>query len=254
MHWIREKILDRQLLAGTFLGLGSSVTAEITAHTGFDWILIDLEHGVGDRPQLVQQLQAIRGGTAAPLVRIQWNETPTFKRILDLGPSGVMIPFVNNAAEAEHAVESMLYPPDGVRGVAILTRASGFGQQFDQYFEEANKNLAVVAQIESVEGLKNAEAIAAVDRVDVLFIGPMDLSVSMGIPKQFDHPDFKAALAQVVGAAKNAGKAAGILAGSTAQLEGFIEAGFSFVACGSDASAVTAGMNNVMSAFERFRS
>lgn len=253
MNWIRQRVLERKLLAGTFLGLGSSLTAEIAAGSGFDWILVDLEHGAGDRPQLVGQLQAITGSPAAPVVRIHWNDQPTFKRILDLGASGIMVPFVSTPAEAEEAAASIQYPPEGERGVAILTRASGFGVHFDEYFEEANRNLLLVGQIESVEGVKNAEAIAAVDRVDVLFVGPMDLSVSLGIPRQFDHPDFRAALAEVVEACKKHGKAAGILAGAPAQLERFVEDGFTFIACGSDAGLVAAGMRNIVSSFDSLR-
>ncbi len=118
MKWIRQQVLDGELMVGTWLNLGSSLPAEMAGRAGFDWLLIDIEHGSGEYDSLVHQLQAVGGTPAAPLVRITWNEAPRFKRVLDLGPSGIMVPYVNSAAEAELAVASMRYPLRGVRGVA----------------------------------------------------------------------------------------------------------------------------------------
>jgi len=184
MKYIRERVLSGERMFGTWCNLGSHMTAEIAGLSGVDWVLIDLEHGSGDYDALVHQLQAVEGTPAAPLVRIAWNEPFRFKRILDLGASGIMVPWVNNAREAEIAAESMRYPPQGIRGVAMTTRATKFAAEFREYSSKANDNLLTIVQIERVEAVKNAEEIAAVDGVDVLFVGPLDLTTGMGIQAQ----------------------------------------------------------------------
>ena len=177
----------------------------------------------------------------------------TVKRILDLGASGIMTPYVNTADEARRAAAAMCYPPDGIRGVASSNRACGFGQDFEAYFGEANQNLLTVLQIETLTAVENADEIAAVEGADVLFVGPLDLSVSLGITRQFDHPDFRQAIKKVIAACKNHGKAAGILTHVPEMLGRFIEDGFTFVGCGSDGTAVAAGMKAFAQNFEPFR-
>ena len=149
MKWIRKKTLEGKVLGGVFLNLGSTLTAEIAGNAGLDWVLLDMEHGPGDHQVLLAQLQAIESTPAVALVRIAWNELPRFKRTLDLGPSGIMIPWINGPNEAQQAVTSMRYPPQGTRGVAGSPRAAGFGRNFKQYFQEANENLLTVVQIEN---------------------------------------------------------------------------------------------------------
>lgn len=250
MKYLRERVLRREVLAGTWLNLGSGLTAEIAGRAGFDWLLIDLEHGSGDEAHLLGQLQAISATEAAPIVRIVWNEAPRVKRTLDLGPSGIMIPYVNTAEEARRAVAAMRYPPQGVRGAARFTRAAGFSQDFDRYFAEANSNLLTVVQIETPQAVAQVEEIAAVDGVDVLFVGPLDLSVGLGIPQQYTHPDFRAALHRVSEAARQANKAAGILLASSDQIAPTVADGFTFLAVGSDGGMVAAGMKSLRSAFQ----
>jgi 4-hydroxy-2-oxoheptanedioate aldolase len=240
-------------MVGTWLNLGSSLTAEIAGRAGFDWVVIDLEHGVGDHESLVHQLQALSGTPAAALVRIAWNEAPRFKRVLDLGPAGVVVPYVTCAEEAKQAAAAMRYPPQGVRGVASMNRASGFAQQFDAYFAEANEGLLTVVQIETETALASADEIAAVAGVDVLFVGPMDLSVSLGIPLQYDHPRFRAALARVCEACREAGKAAGILLGQAGQIRDTIAVGFTFIGLGSDGLVVAEGMRELASALRQHK-
>lgn len=253
MKYIRKRVLAGELVTGTWLNLGSSLTAEIAGRAGFDWLLIDMEHGAGDQESLVHQLQAIDIGPSVALVRIAWNEAPRFKRALDLGPGGIMVPYINTPEEARQAAAAMRFSPTGVRGAARFNRAVAFGQDFETYFAEANDNLLTVIQIESPEAVANAEAIAAVDGVDVLFIGPLDLSVNMGMMGQFQHPEFRAALAKVVAAAKGAGKAAGILLANPDLLPQTIADGFTFVAVGSDGHCVASGMKNILSAFAPYR-
>ncbi len=249
MATYRQRVLKREILKGTFINLGSSITVEIAGKAGFDWLLIDLEHGVGDHETLVHQLQATGNTNAEPFVRIAANETPRYKRVLDLGARGVMVPWVSNVEEAELAVISMRYPPQGIRGVASLNRACQFGQDFDNYYATANEELVTVVQIETVEAVENAGAMAAIDGIDVLFVGPTDLTTNYGISRQFDHPTYREAVAKVNAACISAGKAAGILLANTGQIKQAKEDGFTFIAVGSDGGVLANGMKNLVEAF-----
>jgi 4-hydroxy-2-oxoheptanedioate aldolase len=253
VKFLRQKVLSGALCAGVWCNLGSSITVEIAGRSGFDWILIDLEHGAGDIESLRGQLQGAEGTSSVPIVRIKWNEPPLFKRVLDLGASGVMVPYVSNADEATRAAASVRYPPEGIRGVAKNVRATGFGRDFGEYFAKANDNLLTVVQIETKEAIENLGEIAAVHGVDVLFVGPLDLSVSLGIPEQTDHPVFREALAKVAGACQNSGKAAGILIPDVEKIEQVISDGFTFIGVGSDLGIVSAGMKNAADHVERYK-
>jgi len=229
-------------LTGFWLNLGSSLTAEMAGLAGFDWVLLDHEHGAGGEETMLHQLHAVAATPATCLVRIAANEAPRFKRALDAGAAGIMVPYVSTPGEARAAVNAMRYPPRGTRGVAKLTRPSVFGANFDAYFENAHEWLVTLTQIETVEALANAEAIAAIDGVDVLFVGPMDLTTSMGIPGRYDDPRFHEALRTVAEAAKSAGKAAGILLLDPANLPLCRELGYTVLALGSDGGSVAAGL------------
>lgn len=250
---IRPRVLNGELLTGTFLNLGSTLTTEMAGNSGFDWLLLDVEHGGGSHSHLIPQIQVTGATPAAPFVRIENNDPPRFKRVLDLGASGIMVPYVSTVEEAEQAVASMRYPPRGIRGVAKLNRGASFGVEFDEYFERGHELLTTVVQIETTQALDNIEDIAAVDGVDVLFVGPLDLSVNLGIPQQFDDPKFLQAKDRVVQAAKNAGKASGILLLSPDQVAPTVESGFTFIALGSDGGLVANGMRQLASAFDAFR-
>ena len=245
MNYIRRRVLGGELMVGVGCVLGSSLTAEMAGRAGFDWLWLDLEHGSGDYMALLHQVQAISGTAAAPVVRVRWNEPPLFKRVLDLGVAGVVVPWVNTRAEAEQAARAMRFPPEGVRGVARLNRATGFGEQFDAYFASANENLLTVVQIETAEAVRNAPEIAAVPGVDVLFVGPLDLSVSLGAPNQTEHPQFREALDRVLGACRAQGKAAGIMVPREDMMEQLVEQGFTFLVAGSDGGFVAAGLRRL---------
>ncbi len=252
MNWIRQRVLSGELVAGTWLNLGSSLTAEIAGKAGFDWVVLDLEHGAGDHESLVHQQQAVAGTPAAPIVRVAWNEAPRFKRVLDLGAAGVVVPYVTCAAEAKAAAAAMRYPPQGVRGVAGMNRACDFGD-FDAYAACANDQLLTVVQIECEPALTDLEAIAAVEGVDVLFVGPMDLSFSLGIPQQYDHPRFRAALKQVSDTARAAGKAAGILLMRREQIDDVLPLGFTFIGLGSDGGILAKGMKETAEVLRSYK-
>jgi 2-keto-3-deoxy-L-rhamnonate aldolase RhmA len=244
----RTRVLAREWLAGSWLNLGSPITAEMAGLAGFDWVLLDHEHGPGSDTTIVTQLQAVSGTPAAALVRIAANDPARFKRVLDAGAHGVMVPYVNIAAEAQAAVTAMRYPPRGVRGVAKLTRATGFGADFDPYFAHAHEWLVTLPQIETAESVNNVEAIAAIDGVDVLFVGPMDLTTSLGIAGQYEHPLCMDAFKRVAAAARNAGKAAGILLLNPAHVPMCRDLGYTFVALGSDGGSASAGLRAAVAA------
>jgi 2-keto-3-deoxy-L-rhamnonate aldolase RhmA len=244
----RARALAGEWLAGVFVNLGSPVAAEIAARVGFDWMLLDHEHGPGGEDALLHQLQAVAATPTVPIVRIATNETVRFKRALDLGAAGIMVPYVNTAAEARAAVSAMRYPPLGVRGVAKSARAAGFGQDFEAYFAHANSRLVTLAQIETPEAARNAAAIAAVDGIDVLFVGPVDFTTHLGVPGDFDDPRFAEARRAVVAAARGAGKAAGILVLAAAQIPVVRAEGFTVVTFGSDGGSIATGLRQCAAA------
>ncbi len=239
----RARVLAREWLAGTWVATGSPVAAEIAGLAGFDWVLLDHEHGPGGEETMLHQLLAVGGTPAVPLVRIAANETPRFKRVLDAGAHGVMAPFINTAEEARAAVAAMRYPPRGRRGVVKSNRGSSYGAEWEEYYLHAHEWLPFLAQVETPEAVANIDAIAAVDGVDVLFVGPTDLTHNLGIRDQLDHPDFLAAQQRVVAAAKKHGKAAGLLVHVPGLVTRCREQGFSFVALGSDGGVLRAGFH-----------
>lgn len=244
----RQRVLAREWVCGTFLNLGSPITVEVAGLAGFDWLLIDHEHGPGGEDTLLHQLHAAATTPAFPVVRIAANETARFKRVLDAGACGVMVPLVSSAAEARAAVAATRYPPRGIRGVAKFHRSAGFGADFEEYYLHAHERLLTVIQIETPEALKNIDEIAAVDGADVLFVGPTDLSYNMGIRDQLESPQFVAALQKVSDAARNHGKAAGILVHNNALVPKCRDLGYTFMALGSDGGAVRAGLLGLLAA------
>ena len=220
---------------GTFVNLGSPLAAEACALGGADWVLIDLEHGGAGEDALLSQILAAEARGVAALVRVETADRIRAGRVLDLGACGVMFPRIDTAEQAAGAIAHLRYPPDGDRGVATYNRACGFGLDTGA-LDRANDEILGIIQIESPEAVANAAAIAAVPGVDVLFVGPRDLSHAMGIPGQVRHPDFLDALGQVLKAARNAGIAAGTLAATPASAAGYVADGFAFVGVGSDSS------------------
>ena len=244
---IRERVLRGEVVLGAFLNLGAPLAAELCARAGFDWCLVDLEHGAGSEAVLLPQLYAIEGadrpdGTrCAALVRPEEGERLRIGRALDLGAEGVMIPRLEQPEEIRRVVSWLRYPPGGVRGVAPLTRGAELGEvAHGDIGRLADRTLGIV-QIESPAAVANADEIAAIDGVDVLFVGPTDLSHSLGVPGYLDAPAYLEALGAVVRACRASGKAAGILLRSPDALERHLELGFTFVGLGSDGAYVTDG-------------
>ena len=210
--------------------MGSPAATEIVGLSGYDAVMIDMEHGPGDIMATVAQLQALAGTPAASLVRVPENAPVHLKRVLDAGPHGVMVPAVSTGAEAERAVAACRYPPRGIRGVAhSIARASGYGTDLDRYLAQGEEQLLVICQIETRDGVENAAAIAGTDGVDMVFLGPMDLSASAGHFNEPDHPDVVALMSRVEAAVTAAGKMLGGLATSGRPAAALFERGYHLV-------------------------
>jgi 4-hydroxy-2-oxoheptanedioate aldolase len=246
MKGLKKRIKQGESVLGCWLNLGSALTAEIVGQTGFDWVLIDLEHGAGNEKDVLAQLQALNASNSAALVRVESSEHQRIHRILDLGAEGIMVPHVDNDDIAKKVVSGLRYPPEGIRGVAKMVRASNFGKSFDDYHKTANENILGVVQIECLEALDFVDEIAAIDGVDVLFIGPADLTMSLGIFGQFDHPLFLDALNKTIMAANKAGKATGILIFNPDDYKKYNDMGIRMIACGADATFVVEGARNML--------
>ena len=247
MKYLKKRIRGGETLIGCWLNLGSSVTAEIVGTAGFDWVVIDLEHGTGTDKDVLHQLQALEHTPAAAVVRVESYERQRFHRILDLGAEGIMCPRINNPEEAQWAADAMRYQPEGVRGVAQMVRATNFGANTKDYLASSNDTLVGIVQIESEQVLHCLDDVAAIDGIDLLFVGPSDLSLALGIFGQLDHPRFIDALKATVAAANKAGKSTGILMPSPEKFEKYHKLGFRFIACGADAAFVASGAQNMAS-------
>lgn len=232
---LKERLFSGETVLGCFLSLGSPLTSELMAQAGYDWALVDLEHGAGGEAEALNQLQAISATRAASVVRVESNARQRAHRVLDMGAHGVMFPRIDTAEDAAAAAAAMRYPPLGVRGVAFSNRVCEYGTNFRPYLEASSDALLTIVQIETRTAVENVGAIAAVPGVDVLFIGPSDLSHSYGILGQFDHPEFVQAIERTAEAAKAHGKALGILLPKPADLDHYRSLGFRFIASGSDA-------------------
>jgi 4-hydroxy-2-oxoheptanedioate aldolase len=235
-------------LFGTFAGLGSAVATELIGRAGFDWVIIDLEHGAGTETDLLANLHALGATATAALVRPQSGERLRIGRALDLGAHGIMVPRVDRPDQAREAVSFMRYPPDGGRGLALSTRGAGLGELGHTDIQAINRRILGIIQIESPSAVEHAPEIAAIDGVDVLFVGPTDLSHSLGVPGRFDDPGYLAALERVTTAAEAAGKAAGILLRNASALARHRDLGFRFIGLGSDGAFISDGARAVLEA------
>jgi 2-keto-3-deoxy-L-rhamnonate aldolase RhmA len=232
---LRARILAKEITLGSWISFGYEYTAEIMARAGFDWMVLDLEHGAIDMGQARSLIQILDLAGCTPLARVASNDPVRIKQALDAGARGVIVPMVNTVAEARAAVAASHYPPVGTRGVG-LARAQGYGMAFEQYREAAATETIVLVQIEHVTAVRNLEGILAVDGVDGFIIGPYDLSGSVGHPGAFDHPAVREALQEVARVAQSASKPAGyhIVQPDPALLAQRVAEGYSLIAYGDD--------------------
>lgn len=246
----KQALSSFQRQVGLWSGLSSPIAAEIIAGAGFDWIVIDGEHAPNDIPSLLAQLQAMRGGTAEPVFRVPWNDAVTIKRALDVGARSLLVPFVQNVQEARAAVAAARYPPLGIRGVSVTPRANDYGR-VRGYHQNAHLDTCVLVQLESRAAIKEIEAIADVDGVDGIFLGPSDLAANFGQLGNPKHPDVQAAIKDAGQRIRAAGKSAGTLSGNVDDIEHLFDLGFNFTAVGSDVGLLARGAENIAARFHK---
>jgi 2-dehydro-3-deoxyglucarate aldolase/4-hydroxy-2-oxoheptanedioate aldolase len=230
---LRRRLAHGEVTHGTFLGAATPVTAEVCAAAGVDWVLLDLEHGAGGEEQARDVIAAAASYSVPTVVRVESTERIRAGRVLDLGAAGVMFPRVDTADEAAACVRHLRYPPAGDRGVATYNRMCRYGLD-PAALDRSNDDVLGVIQIETLAALEAVEDIAALDGVDVLFVGPRDLSHALDVPGQTQAPVYLAALDRILAAAKGNGKAAGLLVPDGAAAAGLSAAGWQFLAIGSD--------------------
>lgn len=224
-----------QTQIGLFLGLGDAWSAEALAGCGFDWLLIDGEHGPNDLRSILAQLQALAAHPERAVVRTPDHDAARIKQLLDGGAQTLMVPMVASAAQAHALVRAMHYPPHGIRGVGTAMARAAHWNGVGDYFAHADREVCLIVQIESIEGLAALDAIAAVPGVDGVFLGPSDLAASMGHLGQPGHPEVRAAVEQALTRIRAAGKAAGVFSADPALAARYQELGASFLLVGVDA-------------------
>jgi 4-hydroxy-2-oxoheptanedioate aldolase len=235
---------------GLWMGMSDPSAAELLAGTGFDWLLIDAEHSPNDPRSVLPLLQAVAPYPVHPIVRPVHGAVEAIKQYLDIGVQTLLLPMIETAEQAALMVAATRYPTRGIRGVASAsTRASRWGQ-IDRYFHESDAEMCVLVQVESVKGLENLPAIAAVEGVDGVFFGPADLAASMGLIGQPTDPKVRAAIAQGIGVARKAGKPAGTLTGDQRLAREYLALGALFIAVGVDMSLLMRAATDLAVAFK----
>lgn len=234
---MRERIRSSQVVVGSWLCSGSPVVAELMAANGLDFLCVDAEHSAVDLPATQALFQAIRSGNreCAPLVRLHGVDYALVKRYMDAGARGVVAPLVCRREDAETLIKAVKYPPLGERGVGFC-RANEYGLRLQEEFDRANEETLVVVQIEHIKAVENIDEILSVEGVDAAFVGPFDLSASMGITAQFTHPDYLEAKKRILAACQRHGVAPGIhvVQPDVAQLAEAVEQGFKLIAYSLD--------------------
>ena len=249
---VSEKLRAGRPVCAAWAQLGSNVSAEIFAETGSDALIIDMEHGPWDMQNTLAAMQACKGTGCAPFVRVPWNDMVWCKRALDLGAAGVHVPYVSTREEAENAVRFCKYPTaGGVRGIAGSQRAVRYGLRKAEYYAGADRDIIVMVAIESPEGVANIAEIAAVEGVDGIFIGPSDLSTTMGHLADPSQPDVQEAIAKIEREAKAQGKFLGTIAPDWAGAKKLYDKGYSLVYFMSDTTTLSAAAHSAVEAFRQ---
>jgi 2-keto-3-deoxy-L-rhamnonate aldolase RhmA len=232
---LRQALLEHKLSLGAWMQIGHPACAEIFAHAGFDWVCVDLEHGAIDLETMANIFRTLDGFDCVPVARLPLNDPVWIHRTLDAGARGMIIPMVKTAAEAESAIRESKYPPRGVRGYGY-SRANMHGMDFAEYIASANEEIAMVMQIEHKDAIANIDSILEVPGVDGVFIGPLDLSGSMGITGQLQHPDMVAALDKYLAACRKHKISAGthIVRPNEQSIRMAVDQGYTLIALGLD--------------------
>jgi 4-hydroxy-2-oxoheptanedioate aldolase len=235
---------------GLWSSLSSNYSVEVIAGAGFDWVLLDSEHSPADLENLLRQLQAVAPYPTQPIVRVPWNDMVWVKRVLDIGAQTLLVPYVSTEEEARNAVAYTRYPPRGLRGVAGTTRATRFGRIRD-YARHAHEETCLLVQVETRAALDSIEAIAAVEGVDGIFIGPADLHASLGHAGEIAHPDVKPLIDEAIRRIRKCGCAPGILTPNEADAHRWLACGALFVAVGADVGLLARGAEALAAKFQK---
>ena len=246
----KAALVAHQVQIGCWSALANPISTEVLGLAGFDWIVLDGEHAPNDITTFIPQLMALTGSHSAPVVRAPTNDPVAIKRLLDIGFYNFLIPFVETQEEAALAVSSTRYPPEGIRGVSVSHRANMFGTVPD-YFAQSNKNITVLVQIESQQGVDNVDEIAGTDGVDGIFVGPGDLAAALGHLGNASHPEVQRCIQHIFTRAKAFGKPAGILAPVEADAKRYLEWGATFVAVGSDLGVFRSATQKLCDQFKK---
>lgn len=246
----KQRLQQGDAQIGLWLGLADPYAAELAANAGFDWLLIDGEHAPNDLRGLLGQLQAVAPYASQPVIRPVVGDTALIKQLLDIGAQTLLVPMVESAEQASQLVRAMRYPPLGVRGVgSALARASRWNS-IPGYLDAADAQMCLLVQVENLAGLAQLDAIAAVEGVDGVFIGPADLSAAMGHRGNPGHPEVQAAIEDAIQRIRQAGKAAGILSADQALARRYLELGATFVAVGVDTTLLMRSLQTLAASFK----
>jgi len=246
---LKTKLKAGKKTAGAWAQIASPFTAEILSNAGFDWLMLDMEHGPGDLMTLVGQVHAMKGNDCVPLVRTPWNDFVAIKRILDAGAQGVLVPYVNNRDETEVAVRACKYPLEGIRGVAGSPRAPGYGQNVGNYLQRANQEIFVMIAVETPEAITNLDDILLVDGLDGVFIGPMDLASSMGYFGDPSQDEVQEAIQGIETKVLDAGKVLATTTGSWEQARSLYSRGYQMLMLMADGVSLAKLANETISWF-----
>ena len=243
---LKQRLQSGEATFGAWLSVSSPVVAEIMAGTGYDWVLIDTEHGAFDIESLQIALMAFNGSPTVPIVRVAWNDAVRIKQVLDIGADGILVPMVNTPAEARQAVAACKYPPLGIRGFGPK-RVSGYGRNTDAYVAQANEGVIVITQIEHVDAAARIDEILDVPGIDVICMGPTDLSGSAGVLRQFDHPVVVDAIERVVtrAHARRFPVCLGVIF-SDADTRRWLTKGANFILTAEDTAVFANGLSNAL--------
>ena len=249
---LKKKLINRQKVLGCWTSLDNEITSEMLANVGFNFLLIDHEHGYGDVRGITRQIQSLKETDCSALVRMPKDDEVYVKKTLDSGVNSLMFPLVNNRKEAENIVEMCRYAPNGYRGMYI-SRASNYGMNIKNYYENIEKNLLIVCQIETAEGVSNIEEIGKVEGVDMMFIGPMDLSTNIGKFGKFDDPVVIATIEQAKEKIFKSGKFSGILPYGNYSWKDLFDQGFDLSTAGTELSILRDATMSILDNFKKLK-
>lgn len=251
MNRTKEKLSAGKVATGGWIMTASATVAELMAGEAFDWICVDMEHTVADYASLEHVCRAVKGSGKDVFARLHHNDPVMAKKVLDIGCNGIIVPCVNSREEAEQAVRMARFPPKGIRG-SSLARCTDYGRNFGQYFARHNEQVLVAVMLEHIDAVENADEILSVEGIDASFIGPYDLSASMGLAGQLDHPDVLAARESLLRASLRHGVAPGfhVVPTEPDRVRDAVKAGFRFIALGLDTHFIIDGCRRMLSAVQ----